>query len=222
LLENGADIEASDNGDKTPLHWACVSDHLTVDIELLGHGAGIEANNDSKDETSILGKRKSRGANTEAKDYVGETPLHKACYFGLPVVKALRSGGANILARNNYGQLPIHKAVSGGDTALAKYLLQQMYATTRRLPLHALLEDLTWIGNPISDAAPPIRFALHEHVLGTDHVVELIEYLVEQNPELLRSREQDGSLSLNVASSFGASFAIVQSLVTLYKASVKR
>jgi hypothetical protein len=30
--------------------------------------------------------------------------------------------------------------------------------------------------------------------LGTDDVMEILEYLVSRNPELLSSRDQDGSL----------------------------
>jgi hypothetical protein len=71
---------------------------------------------------------------------------------------------------------------------------QHFYATTSRLPLHKLLEDLTWIGNPNSSDVPPLRAALHQNVLGTDDVVEILEYLVDQNPEWLRARSQDGSL----------------------------
>jgi ankyrin repeat protein len=82
------------------------------------------------------------------------------------------------------------------------------------------LEDLTWIGKPNSDDAPPLRTALHEHVLGTDDAVEILEYLVGQNPELLSSHDQDGSLALHVACRRGAAFT-VQSLVNLNKASVK-
>jgi ankyrin repeat protein len=219
LLENGADIEAKGSDGKTPLHWACLNYHVAVVIELLGHGAGIDADNDSKGATSILGKRKSRGADTEGKDHHGDTSLHLA--IELPVVKVLLSGGANILAANNVGLLPIHQAVLSGNPEVANYLLQQLYATTRRLPLHELVEDLTWIGNPYTHSAPPIRWALREQVLGTDDVVEILEYLVEQNPELISSRDQDGSLPLHVACRRGASFTIVQSLVNHYKASVK-
>jgi ankyrin repeat protein len=57
--------------------------------------------------------------------------------------------------------------------------------------------------------------------MGTDDVVEIFEYLVDQNPALLSSREQDGALPLHVACRRGAAFTIVQSLVNLYKASVK-
>jgi ankyrin repeat protein len=56
---------------------------------------------------------------------------------------------------------------------------------------------------------------------GTDDVVEILEYLVERNPELLSSRDQDGSLPLHVACRHGASFTSVQFLVNRVKASVK-
>jgi ankyrin repeat protein len=224
MREHGADIEATNRFDSTPLHWACHKGHLAVVNELLSP-------NDSEGATSILGKRKRQGANIEAKDTAGDTPLHKACLFGhLPVVRALLSGGADVLAANNGGRLPIHYAVGIGKSAVAKYLLQHIYATTRRLPLHELLEDLTWIGDPNSSDVPPLfkvlREALHRNVrstfkFSTDDVVEILEFLVSQNPEVLSSRDRDGSLPLHVACRRGASFAIVQSLVGLYKASVK-
>jgi hypothetical protein len=104
---------------------------------------------------------------------------------------------------------------------VAKCLLQHFYATTRRLPLHALLEDLTWIGDLNSSDVPPLRAALFLNALRTDHVVEILEFLVERNPALLSSRDQDDSLPLHIDCRRGASFAIVESLVNLYKASVK-
>jgi hypothetical protein len=194
--------------------------HVAVVNELLSP-------NDSNDTaTSILGKRKSRGVNIEAKDNDGDTPLHFASAGAhLPVVKALLSAGANILAVGSDGNLPIHLAVrEGHSAAVSKCLLQHFYATSRRLPLHELLQDLTWkkkYKNPFISAAPPLRIALHEHVLGTDDVVEILEYLVGQNSALLSSRDQDGSLPLHVACRRGAAFTIVQSLVDLCKASVK-
>jgi ankyrin repeat protein len=112
--------------------------------------------------------------------------------------------------------------VSQGKSDVAKCLLQQLYATIiRRLPLHELLKDLTWTGDPNSSDVPPLRTALHKNVLGTNDVVEILEYLVDQNSDSLASCEQDGSLPLHVACRRGASFTVVQSLVNLYKVSVK-
>jgi hypothetical protein len=106
---------------------------------------------------------------------------------------------------------------------VSKCLLQHFYATSRPLPLHELVEDLTWIVNPSSVASdiPPLYYALYQDVLGTDDVVEILEYLAERNPELITSPDQDGSLPIHVACRRGASFATVQSLVDLYEASVK-
>jgi ankyrin repeat protein len=131
----------------------------------------------------------------------GSTPLHKASLYNasrkgrVAAVQALLSGGAYILAANNSGQLPIHLAVEKGISEVVTCLLQQQtYATTRRLPLlHELLHDLTWIvdQSSIPSDVPPLREALNQNVLGTDDVVEIIEYLVVQNHELISSRDQD-------------------------------
>jgi ankyrin repeat protein len=219
LRDHGADTEVQDyNIRRTPLHFACVRGHLAVVNELLS------PNDSNATTTTTIGKRKSReGANTEAKDNDSDTPLHYASAIGhLEIVKALGSGGADILAVDKYGELPIHCAVRLRKSEVVKYLLQQFYATIRRLPLHKLLEDLTWTGNPnITSRVPPLHDALHQDVLGTGDAVEIIEYLVDQNPEFLSSRDHDGSLPLHVACRRGVSFPIVQSLVHLYKASVK-
>jgi ankyrin repeat protein len=226
LREHGADIEAKTHAGETPLHFACSIGHSAVVIELIG------PNDNQGATTSILGKRKSpTGADIDAKDNYGNTPLQFAIFGGhLAVVMALVSGGANILAANDYGQLPIEYAVSRGRSAVSKCLLQQMYATTPRYPLHQLLKDLSWIGNPNINIGnpdssggdvPPLRYALWEDMLGADDVVEILEYLVDQNPPLLSRCDQDGALPLHVACRRGVSFPIVQSLVNLYKASVK-
>jgi ankyrin repeat protein len=199
LLDHGADIEAKANEGWTPLHAACYFGRLAVVIELM-----------------------SRGVNIYAKSNDGDTPLHLASEADhLAIVQALLNGGADILDANNDGELPIDSAVRRGHSEAAKYLLQQLYATTRRLPLHNLVEDLTWIGDPYSVDVPSLHAALDENVLDTDDVVEIIEFLVGENPDLLSSRDRDGSLPLHIACRGGASFSIVQFLVNRYKASVK-
>jgi ankyrin repeat protein len=202
ILSVGADVNAKDNDGLTPLIVASVRGHVQVVHEFLKHGADIEA-----------------------KEIHGGTALHCACANGHPaVVKALLSGGANIFSANNHGLNPIHCAVSkgrGGKSEVSKYLLQQLYATTSRLPLHKLLEDLTWSGDPDRSDVPPLWNALQRNVLFKNDVVEIMEYLVDRDPSLLDSREHDGSLPLHVACRRCASFTIVQFLVNRYKSSVK-
>jgi ankyrin repeat protein len=250
LLSVGADVNATGHGDWTPLHWVSYEGYVQVVIELLEHGADTEIKkiggwtplhgaccighlavvnellspNDSNGATTtILGKRKRQGANIDPKNDNGETPLHLAIEGDhLPIIKALLSGGADCRVANNDGDRPIDKAMRRGTNGeVAKYLLQQLYATICRLPLHELVEDLTWIGNPNSSDVPPLRLALDRDMLDTDGVVEILEYLVERNPELISSRDQDGALPLHLACRRRASFPIIQSLVNNYGASVK-
>jgi ankyrin repeat protein len=232
LLSVGADVNVKDSFDRTPLYWACFNSHVHLFIELLEHGADIESTTSYgrtpllcacyNGPVSVVIELLRRGSNTEVRDYRGDTPLHDASSNGLvAIVQALLINGANILAVNNEGHLPIRKAVSHGNSEVSKCLLQELYATTGRLPLHALLEDLTWIGDLNGGSAPPLRFALDREVLGTDDVVEILEFLVDRNPVLLSSRDQDGSSPLHIACRRGAPFTIVQSLVNHYKASVK-
>jgi ankyrin repeat protein len=233
LLRAGADINVKDNnGNIMPLHWACMKGHVHVVIEFLEHGADIESTTSygrtplyfacANGHVAVVNELLSRGANTEVKDHLGDTPLHDASWNGhVEIAHALLSGGADILAANNRGELPIRIAANVRHLAVTKCLLQHFYATTRRLPLHELLKDLTWIGSPYRSDSPPLRLALHHEVLGTDDVEEIVEYLVSRNPALLSSRDQDGALPLHVACRRGAAFTIVQSLVYLYKASVK-
>jgi ankyrin repeat protein len=169
LLVHGAYIEVRDNYSRTPLHLAVIKRHLAIVNELV-------TPNENNGATTVLDKRKSRGgANIEAKDRDGDTPLHDTSRLDyLDIVKYLLSRGAHILAANNDGLLPIDYAVSHGRSEMSKYVLQQMYARTpRRLPLHKLLEDLTWIVKDVQ----PLRTALDTNVLRTDDVVEIIEYL---------------------------------------------
>jgi ankyrin repeat protein len=234
LLRAGADMNAKTyNGDR-PLLRASLMGYVQVVEELLDHGADIELTDNvgstplhraaSEGHFPVVKTLRSRGADIEARDTAGATPLHEASLHNhLAVVKAFLSDGANILAANNEGEFPVHYAVLKGHSAVSKYLLQQFYATICRLPLHGLLKDVTWIGTPNSNILdmPPLRYALHRNVLSTDDVVEIIEYLVKRNPELVSSPDQDGSLPLHVACRRGAPFAIVESLANLYKASVK-
>jgi ankyrin repeat protein len=88
LLSVGADVNAKNDDDKTPLHVACWKGHVAVVKQLVGHGANIEAKNIS-----------------------GCTPLHLASWEGhVQVVKALLSRRVNIEAKNNSGCAPLHQA----------------------------------------------------------------------------------------------------------------
>jgi ankyrin repeat protein len=93
---------------RTALHLACGKVHLAMVNELLSP-------NDSNDATTILGKRRSRGADIEATDNNGDTPLYNAILHNhLPIVKALLAVGVDCHATSNLGRLHIYFTVQFG------------------------------------------------------------------------------------------------------------
>ena len=68
----------------------------------------------------------SRGANLNAKDNGGSTPLHWATWNGNPEIgTVLIAAGADVHARDKGGASPLHKAAQEGHTAIADLLLER-------------------------------------------------------------------------------------------------
>lgn len=104
LLDNGADIRATDEDGQTPLHYLVQKfrkDAIDVACLLLDHGAEIEELDD-----------------------LGRTPLHHA--VGTPsnidIVKFLLDQGANLLAISSYSRPTLDYAISGADYDILKLL----------------------------------------------------------------------------------------------------
>lgn len=64
------------------------------------------------------------GADLEARDEYGETPLHRAAWLGTTdTVNALIDGGADIEARTEYGETPLHQAAWLGSAETINILI---------------------------------------------------------------------------------------------------
>ena len=104
LLHRGAELEARDTVNMTPLHHACELGQGTIAEVLLAHGADVNA---------VGGVH-------------GYTPLHLAVQNDhADLAAALLDGGAELNARESHGATPLHFAVLHGRVAAAARLIDR-------------------------------------------------------------------------------------------------
>lgn len=77
-----------------------------------------------------MGLLLAAGAQVDARNCYGSTPLHLACVSGArEAAEALRCAGADFDATNNGGWTPLHYALRGGegfnDAATVEWLMQR-------------------------------------------------------------------------------------------------
>lgn len=89
LIENGADVNQTNEHKSTPLHYA---------VELKNKG------------TEIIKLLIDKGADVNAKDSAGNTPLHCAVSNSLENTKILIDNGADVNAKSRNGETPLNTA----------------------------------------------------------------------------------------------------------------
>jgi uncharacterized protein len=100
-LNEGTDVNKTDEEGRTPLH--------------------ISARNGSKKVAEVLIER---GANVEVKDHEGQTPLHLAAKEGhAPMVDLLLTKGAAVNSRDEQARTPLHHAAFGRENETPLMLL---------------------------------------------------------------------------------------------------
>ncbi|KXZ24286.1 hypothetical protein AYB33_10975 [Leptospira santarosai] len=102
LVEKGKadlNISSSLNGNK-PLHYAVDFHNFQITKYFVEHGADVNAENND-----------------------GQTPLHKATK--IEIIKYLVENGANMNAKDNDGQTPLHKATKWRSFEIIEYLIRQ-------------------------------------------------------------------------------------------------
>jgi len=126
LLEDGADINTTDELGESPLHIAAVNGHLQAATLLVAKAADVNAGDVRgltplhaaawSGSSEIVALLIDKGADINARDADGVTPLHAAALAGRNGTAALLiSRGADVNVKNKEGMTPLHAAVLAGD-----------------------------------------------------------------------------------------------------------
>ncbi|MCK4292302.1 MAG: ankyrin repeat domain-containing protein, partial [Planctomycetes bacterium] len=130
LITKGADVNVHNTAGVTPLDMAEKRGDTQIVEILQKHGA-------KKGSSSLLGAvisgdieqvklLISQGADIDAKDEDGRTPLHTAAKAGhLDIVKLLISKGADVNVRSTEELTPLHAAARAGHLDMAKLLISE-------------------------------------------------------------------------------------------------
>ena len=143
LLQNEANIvDLQDKDGDTALHFACNSDHASLEILscLIENGANINACTDFKITPLMMAVKNchkhvvsfliEHGANVDLQDEDGDTALHYITYQESRVDKTetfltLSTAGASCLCKNSKGLTPLFVASGQGLTEVVESLIQQ-------------------------------------------------------------------------------------------------
>jgi ankyrin repeat protein len=227
LLERGPDINEFDSDGIAALHQAVLNGESTSVQLLLDLGANSNAmSNDPCNKIAPLhlvpdihGERivklfLNRGANLEAQDYSGRTPLYVSCQSGfVENVLLLIEMGADIWVKNYSGGTLLHAAVESGSEAMVRLFLREGFDVKAKNDagqtlLHqiatsifptdriAILNLLISLGVDVNEKDFEDSTALH--VGATSYDSEIVQYLIEHGADL-GARDTLGRTSLHHA-----------------------
>jgi len=138
LISRGADVSACNDHVETPLFYATDGDQPEVIDLLVANGADVNWKSLDQGWTSLHAAAASgrpraaeallrNGADIEARDRLGITPLMVACYMDLKksdIANVFLAHGADVNAASKEGARPLHYVASEGRDSLITRLLQ--------------------------------------------------------------------------------------------------
>jgi len=188
FVDAGANPNAADGNGDTPLSFAVRHCHVRAVEALL-----------------------AAGADHRVRDNNNRTPLHFACYrVTLDVIQALmrREAGQSeleyITFRNNFGNTPLDcLGIEAGAAAAAKQFLLQTYSRLL-LQLHGAgcIHAVLRVANQGFHRLPEndgVEFQLPIGTLDTEHLGMLLQFILEAQPDSIRTLNNNGLLPLQVA-----------------------
>jgi len=189
LLERGADVNARDIDENTPLHKTAFMGRIETVRVLLEKGADVHASNNERKtplhyaagngHTEIVRALIERNMDVNAIDIPGITSLHYAAGNGhTGAARVLLEGGADVNTKRESGDTPLHHAALYGHTEIVRVLIRA------GANIHA--------ANNCGET--PIVCAFEQ---GRHDIVRLLEERGAQLPERLREAAQQQGFQLN-------------------------
>ncbi|KAF4470475.1 ankyrin repeat [Fusarium albosuccineum] len=221
LLDQGADVDQTDEDDWTSLHFAAqFSTSWEVLDMLLKAGANVAARSNRGSTALHCAARApnpeavrflvSRGFSTEARTNQGRFALHSAAEEGCSEsIRILLDANADMECEDQDGWTPLHFASSGGHLEAVQLLIDRGAIVSSRshhsrTPLHVaahqgrsdIVKHLVKSGVDITATDGDRRTALHTVVLSNSLVTTqaLLEYDVD-----IEARDRDGETPLATA-----------------------
>ncbi|HZS45641.1 MAG TPA: ankyrin repeat domain-containing protein [Blastocatellia bacterium] len=129
LLQKGAEINAKDIVGYTPLHRLVLM-RLAAPLVTGIHMGIVPTDENARkaiaDQIGTIELMISKGANVNAKDDAGSTPLHCAASIGrTDIAIVLLSHGADLNARNSFGLTALHEAARQGTVETVKLFVEK-------------------------------------------------------------------------------------------------
>ncbi|XP_042907067.2 uncharacterized protein [Parasteatoda tepidariorum] len=149
LLDRGENVDATTPENFTALHLAVQANQPEVVEILLGHGANVQMKAGKNGETAlhmaagVLDGHKcaeliiKSGADVNARNEDGETPLHNAARHGqLKTVLQLLEDGAELDSLSKHGESVLHVAVKNCHHEIAKSVIYHKKSSVTELQLN--------------------------------------------------------------------------------------
>ena len=135
LLQNHSDINAKDEGGKTPLMYAVFHGRTQIIEKLIDAGANINEKNEANwpiltqavicGQIDVIQKLIDAGIKLNVQNNLGKTALMYAAQDGnLAIVKKLIEAGENINIQDKNGNTPLMYAAQEGHKAIIKCLIE--------------------------------------------------------------------------------------------------
>ncbi|MHC4954875.1 MAG: ankyrin repeat domain-containing protein [Planctomycetota bacterium] len=199
LIGEGADVEAKCEDNATPLYAAALDERVSVVEGTLTWGGGREIASTPLhsavhgQNVELIGLLLSHGADTNAKNGKGETPLHQTARqfdfaTNLELARLLVRNGADVNAKDGGGQTPLHNFARLPDFHTAELLVAHGADVSAkdnhgRTPLHAA----------------PVAFTnIEVHRAAGIEGARIAELLIKKGADVT-ARNRDGDTPLHVA-----------------------